>query len=147
MNSKAVSPMIATILLVAFTVAVGGIISIWLTGFTRTQTATAGAGAACLASNVRIFSPLSSSPTNTVNAYIMNLRSDMNITITSGLAICGGVPGSVNTTPVTVLPGQTGLMVLSASGCTLSNTEIRMVGNCSTGGSFVASCPVGTCSL
>jgi flagellin-like protein len=36
---KAISPMIATILLIAFTVAVGGIISIWLTGFTRTASA------------------------------------------------------------------------------------------------------------
>jgi FlaG/FlaF family flagellin (archaellin) len=30
--------MISTILLIAFTVAVGGIISVWLTGFTRTAT-------------------------------------------------------------------------------------------------------------
>jgi len=36
---KAISPMIATILLIAFTVAVGGIISVWLSGFTRTATA------------------------------------------------------------------------------------------------------------
>jgi flagellin-like protein len=36
MNSKAISPMIATILLIAFTVAVGAIISVWLTGYTRT---------------------------------------------------------------------------------------------------------------
>jgi len=36
MNSKAISPMIATILLIAFTVAVGGIISVWMTGYTRT---------------------------------------------------------------------------------------------------------------
>ncbi|MEM5766043.1 MAG: archaellin/type IV pilin N-terminal domain-containing protein [Candidatus Aenigmatarchaeota archaeon] len=36
MSSKAVSPMIATILLIAFTVAVGGIISVWLTTYTRT---------------------------------------------------------------------------------------------------------------
>jgi flagellin-like protein len=35
---KGISPMIATILLIAFTVAVGGIISVWLTGFTRTTT-------------------------------------------------------------------------------------------------------------
>jgi len=39
MNSKAISPMIATILLIAFTVAVGGIISVWLTGYTRTTSA------------------------------------------------------------------------------------------------------------
>jgi len=44
MNSKAISPMIATILLIAFTVAVGGIISVWLTTYTRTaQTAVSGA--------------------------------------------------------------------------------------------------------
>ncbi|MEM5829793.1 MAG: archaellin/type IV pilin N-terminal domain-containing protein [Candidatus Aenigmatarchaeota archaeon] len=36
MSPKAISPMIATILLIAFTVAVGGIISVWLTGYTRT---------------------------------------------------------------------------------------------------------------
>jgi flagellin-like protein len=44
MKSKAISPMIATILLIAFTVAVGGIISVWLTTYTRTaQTAVSGA--------------------------------------------------------------------------------------------------------
>jgi len=36
MRSKAISPMIATILLIAFTVAVGGIISVWMTSYTRT---------------------------------------------------------------------------------------------------------------
>jgi flagellin-like protein len=33
---KGISPMLATILLVAFTVAVGGLISVWMTSFTRT---------------------------------------------------------------------------------------------------------------
>jgi flagellin-like protein len=35
---KGISPMIATVLLIAFTVAVGGIVSIWITGFTSTTT-------------------------------------------------------------------------------------------------------------
>jgi flagellin-like protein len=39
---KAVSPLIATVLLIAFTIAVGGLISIWLTGFTQTQTQSVG---------------------------------------------------------------------------------------------------------
>jgi flagellin-like protein len=44
MKSKAISPMIATILLIAFTVAIGGIISVWLATYTRTaQTAVTGA--------------------------------------------------------------------------------------------------------
>jgi FlaG/FlaF family flagellin (archaellin) len=38
---KGISTFIATILLIAFTVAVGGIISLFLTGFTKTQTGTA----------------------------------------------------------------------------------------------------------
>ena len=39
---KAISPMIAVILLIAFTVAIGGILSVWLTSVTQTQTSTTG---------------------------------------------------------------------------------------------------------
>ena len=35
---KGISPMIAIVLLIAFTVAVGGILSLWLTGYTTTTT-------------------------------------------------------------------------------------------------------------
>jgi flagellin-like protein len=35
---KGISPLIASVLLIAFTVAVGGILSIWLVGFTTTNT-------------------------------------------------------------------------------------------------------------
>ena len=45
MGSKAISPMIATVLLIAFTVAVGGILSMWLTSLASTQTETTGAAA------------------------------------------------------------------------------------------------------
>jgi len=39
-RSKAVSPLIASVLLIAFTVAVAGIVSGWLQGFTRSTTST-----------------------------------------------------------------------------------------------------------
>jgi len=42
---KGISPMIAIVLLIAFTVAVGGILSIWLTTLTSTQTTTTGSAA------------------------------------------------------------------------------------------------------
>ena len=42
---KGISPMIATVLLIAFTVAVGGIISMWLTTMASTQTTTTGSAA------------------------------------------------------------------------------------------------------
>jgi flagellin-like protein len=35
---KGISPMIAVVLLIAFTVALGGVLSVWLTGLTTTQT-------------------------------------------------------------------------------------------------------------
>jgi flagellin-like protein len=35
---KGISPMIAIVLLIAFTVALGGVLSVWLTGLTTTQT-------------------------------------------------------------------------------------------------------------
>ena len=44
-KSKGISPMIATVLLIAFTVAVGGILSMWLTSMTSTQTTTTGSAA------------------------------------------------------------------------------------------------------
>jgi flagellin-like protein len=37
-TEKGISPMIATVLLIAFTVAVGGLVSVWMTSFTRTTT-------------------------------------------------------------------------------------------------------------
>jgi flagellin-like protein len=37
---KGVSPIIAVVLLIAFTVTVGGILSVWLTGYTRSTTET-----------------------------------------------------------------------------------------------------------
>jgi flagellin-like protein len=42
---KGISPMIAIVLLIAFTVAVGGILSVWLTTLTSTQTTTTGSAA------------------------------------------------------------------------------------------------------
>ncbi len=44
-GKKGISPMIAIVLLIAFTVAVGGILSLWLTTLTSTQTTTTGSAA------------------------------------------------------------------------------------------------------
>jgi flagellin-like protein len=38
LSKKAISPMVATVLLIAFTVAVGGVVSVWLQTFSRTTT-------------------------------------------------------------------------------------------------------------
>jgi flagellin-like protein len=70
---KGVSPMIATVLLIAFTIAVGGIISIWLTGYTRTTTEAVGGGTEkqikCAASILKIKDVSNTSQNVTILVY------------------------------------------------------------------------------
>ncbi|MEM5879443.1 MAG: archaellin/type IV pilin N-terminal domain-containing protein [Candidatus Aenigmatarchaeota archaeon] len=150
MNSKAVSPMIATILLIAFTVAVGGIISIWLTGFTRTQTAAAGAGAACTVNTVIVralnSNYLSTNPAN-VTLQFLNQGTD-SVTVTSLIITCGGsVTNSTSNLglPVASNTQNTTTVSLSGSSCTTINLGIQAIAACSKGGTYTATCPEGTC--
>lgn len=46
---KAISPMIAVVLLIAFTVAIGGLVSVWFSNLTSSQTATVQSSAESLA--------------------------------------------------------------------------------------------------
>jgi flagellin-like protein len=147
---KAISPMVATVLLIGFTIAVGAILSVWFTTFTRTQTASITGSAACHAGNIRFFSNVSATtPTNATKVYITNLRTDMNITVNSITVVCGSISGSFSG-PLTVQGGQTAVadnIVVSNGNCVLSNTSIYLTASCSTGGSFTASCSAGTCGI
>lgn len=42
MGKRGISPLVATVMLIAFTVAVAGIVSIWITTFTKTSTTSVG---------------------------------------------------------------------------------------------------------
>ena len=146
---KAISSFVATVLLIGFTVAVGAILSVWFTTFTRTQTTSISGSAACHAGNIKFFSNVSATtPTNATKVYITNLRSDMNITVNSIIVMCGTTSGS-SSTPLTVLAGQTNSadVVVNNGNCVLSNTSIYLTANCSTGGYFTASCSGATCSI
>jgi len=144
---KGISSFVAAVLLIGFTVAVGAILSLWFTTFTRTQTAGIQTSAACHAGNIRLFSNLGNSPTNTVWVYVTNLRSDMDITVNSVSVTCGASSNTIST-PFIVKAAQTNrTQVTGLSGCTISNGAIYIVANCSTGGSFTASCAPGTCGL
>jgi len=144
---KGISPFIATILLIGFTVAVGAILSVWFATFTRTQTTMIQTSAACYAGNIRLFSNLGGSPASAVWVYVTNLRSDMDITVNSVSVACG-TSSNTNTTAFIVKAAQTnGTYVSGLSGCTISNGAIYIVANCSTGGIFTASCAPGTCGL
>jgi len=148
---KAISSFVAAVLLIGFTVAVGAILSVWFTTFTRTQTTAVQAGAACQGTNVKVFSDVSTTPTNITRVYVTNLRSDMDITVTSVIVNCAKYNSTANPIPFTVLPGQTNYTDVggaeSGLSCTTSNIRISIMGNCSTGGTFIAECLGSACGL
>jgi archaellum component FlaF (FlaF/FlaG flagellin family) len=141
--------MVATVLLIGFTIAVGAILSVWFTTFTRTQTAGITGSAACHGGNVRVYSNVSSTASNAVRVFITNLRSDMSLNINGIAVACESSTQSASGSPLkSVGPaGTESYDVSGLSGCTISNTAITVSGNCSTGGSFTASCPAGACGM
>ena len=146
---KGISSFVATVLLIGFTVAVGAILSVWFTTFTRTQTAAITGSAGCNTGNVRVFSNATTTSSNAVRVYVTNLRSDMSITVTGISVSCGtSTSASASPLPLIVNAGQTNSSDVSGlSGCAISNTQIDITGNCSTGGTFFASCPAGGCGF
>jgi flagellin-like protein len=132
MNSKAISPMIATILLIAFTVAVGGIISVWMTGYTRTVGQSVSSATenttACIGTYPNVISVTS-------NAILVMNPGSENIT---GL-ICYASNGTALTPETTILvPGnitsiswtRTGSSIVCTASCR-NNTGVS--GECKSG--------------
>jgi len=77
MRSKAISPMIAVVLLIAFTISIGGILSIWLTTFTSVTTSSVETAATnqtkCTGTYIDVISVTSS-------AILITNRGSQNIT-------------------------------------------------------------------
>ncbi|MEM5802218.1 MAG: archaellin/type IV pilin N-terminal domain-containing protein [Candidatus Aenigmatarchaeota archaeon] len=100
--SKGVSTFIAAILLIAFTVAVGGIISFWLTGFTTTSTGSVEASTTnqtkCAGAYIKIDSVTAtriiySNPSNQAISSINIIAGDGTSILSGGSTLN---PGSVN---------------------------------------------------
>jgi flagellin-like protein len=76
MDPKGISPMIAVVLLIAFTVAVGGIVSLWLTSFTSTTQQSVGSASTnqtkCASTYIDIISV-------TADGVIITARGSQNI--------------------------------------------------------------------
>ena len=141
---KAISPMIATVLIIAFTIAVGGIISIFMTNLTTTQTGEAEKAAAgtseCAGTYIGIINvsivDLTNGGNNTANIIVHN-PSKNSIYVTS--AYDDG--GNVNTTFINtstgsdvelglkLAPGE--IMPLSAVNLPTANSnKVTLVGFC-----------------
>ena len=132
---KGLSPFIAAIMLIAFTVAVGGIISIFLTGFFKSSTGSVGS------SGNALIACAGNAPT--VDAVLGNKTSGVfNITYTNpgsvSLVSMAGYLTKANATTVTLtLPSST-LAALSSQSLSVAAggvdnstvTEVRVVGVC-----------------
>jgi flagellin-like protein len=142
---KAISPMVATVLLIGFTIAVGAILSVWFTSFTRTQTAGVQAGAACATNRIDVRG-IGFDSSNNLTMMVLNSGPD-DVNVTSVIVTCGGVVK--NNTPnlnlIVKANNQTTTTIIGTSGCTNSNLGISLVAQCSKGGTTQAVCPEGTC--
>ena len=130
---KAISSMIATILLIAFTVAVGGILSVWFTGLATTQTAgienKTGGVIKCVGGLLVEEAKVPSSPSNisvvnvtytnsaqySVNGIYVEIVNDTALVSTAG-----------NTSSLT--PGAMGMHSVKIGGGTVSRVRVR--GSC-----------------
>jgi len=140
---KAISPMIATVLLIGFTIAVGAILSLWFTTFTRTQTTAVGAGAACASNPVYVRAIGLSS--NTLTLLVSNGGPD-SVTVTSAVVTCGGnLVNSTNPNLFVASNSQNTTSILVTEACSTSNIGVSTVAACSRGGTTSTACPEGTC--
>jgi flagellin-like protein len=142
---KGISSFVATVLLIGFTVAVGAILSVWFTTFTRTQTAAVQSGAACTSNPLYVRAIGLDSNNNILTLLVNNGGSD-SVTITSAVVTCGGA--LVNTTnpnlPVSSNSQNTTTIKVTSS-CAQTNLGVSLTAVCGKGGTTSTACPEGTC--
>jgi flagellin-like protein len=144
---KGISSFVATVLLIGFTVAVGAILSVWFTTFTRTQTAAVQSGTACV-SNMLYLRALSST-NNSVDLLLSNNGADT-VTVNSVIITCSGnliSNGTLNPSSPTISPGSSQRITAYTSSACSNQNDIGIIvqASCSKGGTTTTQCPEGTC--
>ena len=140
---KAISSFVAAVLLIGFTVAVGAILSVWFTTFTRTQTTAVQAGAACVANPIHV---RALSLTDGTLTLLINNAGPDSVTVTSLIVTCGGnVANSTNPNLPIAANSQNTTTVENLSGCSQNNLGISLTALCSRGGTTSTECHEGTC--
>jgi flagellin-like protein len=132
---KGISPMLSTILLVAFTVAIGGIISVWMSSFTRTTTSNVESASTnqtkCSGTYIDITSFTSGGITfvNRGDQTITDIRCFTgNGTNVTGGAVASLAPGAIQSGAFTYVSAQG--TVVTCSGKCLS---VGVTGQCKSG--------------
>jgi len=140
---KGISPFIATILLIGFTVAVGAILSVWFTTFTRTQTVGIQAGAACITNKIDV--KVLGIGDNTTTLLIQNSGPD-SVRVTSIIMTCGGVIVNSTNLNLSISPNSQEITsVIGTAACNAGNIGLDVLAVCGRGGTTSAQCREGTC--
>jgi FlaG/FlaF family flagellin (archaellin) len=140
--------MIATVLLIGFTIAVGAILSVWFTTFTRTQTAAVSGAAGCVANPVDV-SALDLS--NGILTYLLINRGTHPVNFTSATFSCDKGSWTNSSLSYVVSAGSQLIVkentIAQVGGCTdKTKVSITVYGYCTdVGGVTQGACPVGTC--
>jgi len=143
---KGISPLIAAVLLIAFTVAVGGIISLWLTSFSRTTTSAVQSSTEKQVKCASTVLEITSVSTSDNKVVVTNLG-PQNVTLTSivlsdgsvsnfqtSVELAAGSSYSINTTDSSVISptidfsAKSGLTWVKVKGLCLG--EVPIEGTC-----------------
>ena len=150
---KAISSFVATVLLIGFTVAVGAILSVWFTTFTRTQTAAVQSGAACTSIILQV-SAINLND-NGILVYRVTNPGSYKVNITSVTFSCdtgAWVNTTYSTSPTTIDVSSSVVLVENTSAgagskCTdKQKVSIKVSGRClEIGGTTEGDCPAAAC--
>jgi flagellin-like protein len=141
---KGISSFVATVLLIGFTVAVGAILSVWFTTFTRTQTTAVQSGVTCT-SNPLYVRAIGLDSNNFLTLLVSNGGSD-SVTITSAVVTCGGVlANSTNPNLPVSSNSQNTTTIKVISSCAQTNLGVSLTAVCGRGGTTSTACSEGTC--
>ena len=147
---KGLSPMIAVVLLVAFTVGIGGILSLWLTGLTtsQTQTVSNSSNAAIQCTPSLVITKVRVPPASQNNAGLLNVTVENHASF-SVLSVTIDAVNSTNVITNTAIgnmnPGATGFIGFTGAMGGNSLIMVKVRGTCQ-GSAVSATCdPTQTC--
>ena len=124
LSIKGISPLIAAVLLIAFTLAIAGIMATWATTFVRQKTASISSQTECIGSldaEIKSFN----SATGVIGLVVRNLKTSINLTdITIGIEY-SSAPYSRSYKLKDLAGGKDPLGALEVSGVDITTTDTR----------------------
>ena len=129
---KGITPLVAAVLIIAFTIAVATIISIWLTGFTRLQTARVAAATQCGITRLEV--RCSDFTTDQCTLIVTN-HGPEEVNVTGVSLLCNGVnatSANINLGVMSVGDVRAGTVSWTPSGTceSKSNLDLTVVATC-----------------